>query len=821
MSVPTLGRWRLARSAPGAWGDPSAIDQATLDQSAEWLPAIVPGTVCAALQAAGRWQPQDDVGVDAFDVWYRTTIEGNGPAILRFDGLATIAEVSIDGALVLASDNMFLAHEVELALSGAHRLDIAFRSLEAWLANKKGRARWRPRLARPPTLRFARTLLLGHIPGWGLPVHAVGPYRPVSLVEAGSPRIVEKTLVTTVDGDDGLLDVAVRLSARTDGWVTARCGTIDFALVDEGDGMLRGRVEVPGVERWWPHTHGEPALYPVQVFVGDHDFDLGAVGFRTLAIDRDNDGKGFGLVVNGEPVFCRGACWTCADIVALPFSREAILPILTLARDGGMNMIRVGGTMGYQGDAFHALCDELGLLVWQDFAFSNFDYPANDPAFVSSVAEEVRQFLTRTQASASLAILCGASEVAQQASMLGMPAALWSNSLFDGVLAELAKSLRPDVPYTPHSPWGGDLPFVAHEGISHYYGVSAHCRPVEEARRANVRFSAESLGFANVPDAAQVALVPDEAATVQPIPDERSIYETSAVYGFESIRNHYCEALYGVDVASLRRDDPDRYLDLSRATTAEVMEATYAEWRSAGSPTRGALVWWLRDIEEGAGWGVLDALNEPKAAYHALRRAFRPVTVVLTDENLNGLKVSLVNETARSRAVTLTLTCLREGATVVMRESADFELEPRRTIAVAATTLWGGFFDTTYAFRFGEPSHDVTVACLRDQESGAIIAEAFHFPLGRGHERHDLGLAARLEHGPLGSTLEISTQRMAQSVHIVCEGYRPVENWFHLAPGTSRRVLLVEHATGKPLKGRVAALNATDRVPFANLIDRL
>ena len=808
MSAPEIGAWTLARTEPGAWADPSA------DADAGWLPAIVPGTAGAALRAAERWKPEDEIGLDAFDVWYRSTIRGDGPAILRFEGLATIAEVYLDGAPVLASDNMFLAHEIELVLSGDHRLDIAFRSLDVWLAGKKGRARWRPRLVRPPTLRFARTLLLGHIPGWGPPIHAVGPYRSVSLIEAGRLRIVATTLAATLDGKDGLLDVAVRLSAPTRGWVTARCGTIDFVLVDEGDGMLRGRCEVPEVERWWPHTHGEPALYPVQVFVGDHDFDLGKVGFRTLAIDRDIDGKGFGFLVNDVPVFCRGACWTCADIVALPFSREAILPLMTLARDAGMNMIRVGGTMGYQGDAFHAICDELGLLVWQDFAFSNFDYPANDPAFVASVTEEARQFLARTQGSASLAVLCGASEVAQQASMLGMPAALWSNSLFDGVLADLSASLRPDVPYTPHSPWGGELPFVANEGISHYYGVSAHCRPVEEARRAHVRFSAESLGFANVPDVARVTLAPDEAATVQPIPGERSIYETSALYGFESIRNHYCAALYGVDVERLRRDDPDRYIDLSRATTAEVMEETYAEWRSAGSPTRGALVWWLRDIEEGAGWGVLDALNEPKAAYHALKRAFRPVTVVLTDENLNGLKVSLINETAMPRAVTLTLACLRDGATVVMRASTDVELAPRSTIAVAASTLWGGFFDTTYAFKFGEPSHEVTVASLLDQSDGALIAEAFHFPLGRGHDRHDLGLAVQCEHGPSGPTLHITTQRLAQSVHIVCDGHRPMENWFHLAPGSVRHVPLVALGAGDLASGYVTALNATAHAPF-------
>ena len=514
---------------------------------------------------------------------------------------------------------------------------------------------------------------------------------------AGTLRVVERRLSARFDRDgDGLLDVALRLSQPVDGWVTARCGDIDFVLVDDGDGLLRGRVEIPEVRRWWPHTHGQPTLYPVTAEAGGQTFALGKVGFRTIAVDSDSDGQGFGLRVNDVPVFCRGACWTAADIVALPSSRDACEPLLRLACDAGMNMIRVGGTMGYQGDAFHALCDELGLLVWQDFAFSNFDYPAGDDAFRASVEAEARQFLARTQGSPSLAVLCGASEVAQQAAMLGMPAALWSNALFDEVLPAACAALRPDVPYVPHSPWGGAMPFQADVGISHYYGVSAHRRPIEEARRAAVRFSAESLGFANVPDG-PVALEPDAPAVVHPNFTERFAHDVGASWAFEGIRNHYTEALYGVDVAALRRDDPERFLNLARATSAEVMEATYAEWRREGSVTRGALVWFLRDLFPGAGWGVIDCAGAPKAAYHGLKRAFRPCGLVLTDENLNGLKVSLFNEAAIERPVTLTLACLRDGATPVMHAAIDLVLAPRSTIGLAATTLWGGFFDTTYA----------------------------------------------------------------------------------------------------------------------------
>ena len=802
-----ISDWALAQTAAGAHPDPT--DLSALD----WLQAVVPGTLGSSLLAHGRWQIEDDVAFDAFDTWYCATLDGEDAAILHFGSLATIAEVYLDCALVLASENMFLAHDVEIVLSGRHALHVVFRSLDSFVAGKKGRARWRPRLVRPPALRFARTLLLGHIPGWGPPVHAVGPTRDVTLLPANTLRLLDKQIGARFDRDgDGLLDVAIRLSRPADGWVTARCGSIDFVLVDDGDGVLRGRVEIPDVERWWPHTHGTPVLYPVSVVVGDRTFDLGNVGFRSLAVDRDADGKGFGLVVNDVAVFCRGACWTSADLVALPFSREAYLPILVLARDAGMNMIRIGGTMGYEGDAFYALCDELGLMVWQDFAFSNFDYPASDPAFCASVDAEARHFLTRTQASPCLTVLCGASEVAQQASMLGMPPALWSNAIFDQVLPEAVAALRPDVPYTGHSPWGGDLPFVADEGISHYYGVSAHRRPIEEARRAAVRFSAESLGFANVPDVASITLDADAPTIVHPNYTERFAHDVGASWAFEGIRNHYTEAFYGIDCAALRRDDPERFLAYARATGAEVMDATFAEWRRAGSPTRGALVWFLRDLAPGAGWGVIDSLGVPKAAYWGLKRAFRPIGLALTDENLNGLKISLINETPAAQVATLSLVCLRGGETVVMRGSTDLVLEPRCTIALSAVSLWGGFFDTTYAFRFGEPSHDVTVAQLRDPE-GTLIAEACHFPLGRGHARHDLGLDASLQADGEGWRLDLETCRFAQSVRIAGDRVEPDDNWFHLAPG-HRRSIRVRTTLDQRPSGWVEALNGNTRLPW-------
>ena len=143
-----------------------------------------------------------------------------------------------------------------------------------------------------------------------------------------------------------------------------------------------------------------------------------------------------------------------------------------------------------------------------------------------------------------------------------------------------------------------------------------------------------------------------------------------------------------------------------------------------------------------------------------------------------------------------------------MHAATDLALAPRSTIGLAATTLWGGFFDTTYAFRFGEPSHDVTVARLTDAVTGDLLADAFHFPLGRGHARRDLGLAAAPVHEGGEWWLALSCRRLAQSLRLDVPGYDPADDWFHLAPGFDRRVRLTPRdGIAAAPHGTVSALN--------------
>lgn len=795
--------WELALKSAGAFDRPP--------ENAEWLPAIVPGTTAEALAALGRWSLERPEPLADKDVWYRLTLPGSGRGRLLFEGLATVAEIFLDGEHIAASDTMFAPLAVDIDRKPGSVLSIAFRSLAAGLGRRTGkRARWRPTMIDDPRLRLVRTALLGHMPGWCPPVDAVGPFRAVTLSEKPPTEVDIRVSVT-----DGSGHVSVSLADDGGGEPALLIVGDHAAPLARADGRIAGSLAIADVRLWWPASHGAPALYPVSIRIGARILDLGRTGFRTIVLDRGADGAGFALSVNGERVFCRGAVWTPADIVSLAGDRARIEPLVRLAAEAGVNMLRVGGTMIYEDRAFHDLCDEHGILVWQDFMFANCDYPADD-GFAAKVGAEAEALISRLALSPSLAVLCGGSEVAQQAAMMGLPPAAWSSRIFDSVLPEAAARLRPDVPFVPSSPFGGELPFVADSGVTHYYGVGAYRRPLEDARRANVRFASECLAFANVPDDATLHRALPVASVHHPRWKAAVPRDLGASWDFEDVREHYTELLYGADVARLRSEDPTRSLDLARATTADVAEATIGEWRRPGSTSAGALVWFLRDLVPGAGWGIVDALGRPKSIYHALKRAFRPLVLILSDEGVNGLHLHIVNDGAAAVEGTLSLACLRDGRVVVAGGARAVSVPARGSLSLTATDVIGTFFDTTYAYRFGPAGHDVSLARLA-ADDGTVLAEATHWLAGRRSERRPLGLSAKLGRDETGWFLTLATDRMAAHVAIHDDRYRAEASGFDLAPGSERSVRLVPFAAGESEapEGEVRAINAADTCRYA------
>jgi beta-mannosidase len=754
--------------------------------------------------------------LDDRDWWYRCAFSvepnvGVAVRVLRFDGLATLADVWLNDERVLVSDDMFVAHEIDVTrrVRKQNTLLIRFRSLTTALAARRPRPRWRTKLVEHQQLRWLRTTLLGRMPGWSPPIRPVGPWRPVVLESRALIAVESGDLCPSWNEGEATIETGLVLrelgTTRVQGAIL-HVGEERFELhVASGDGRakLSGLSRPTRVRPWWPHTHGEQPLYDAAVEVatdaGTVTIELGRIAFRAITVAADDGG--FAVKVNGTKVFCRGACWTTTDVVTLGAEASRYEATLTAARDAGMNMIRVGGTMTYEADAFYDCCDRLGILVWQDFMFANMDYPAEDASFRALVEAEAVSNVARLRRHASLAVLCGGSEVEQQPAMLGVSPEHGGRALFHELLPRWSAYAAPDVPYWPSSPSGGALPFHADVGVAHYYGVGAYLRPLEDARRTNVRFAAECLGFANVPDQPTIdALLPNgESPVHHPKWKARVPRDHGAGWDFEDVRDHYLEALFGVHPMRLRYADMDRYLALSRVVTGEVMARTIGEWRRAGSTCGGALIWFLQDLWPGAGWGLIDATGRPKAAYYAVKRAMQPRAVTITDEGANGLHIHVTNDREQDLEAVVRVALFRNGAACIASGSAAVTVPGRGASFVVADALLERFYDVAYAYRFGPPGHDLVVATLHDA-SGARIADAFHFPLGiPSARRDDVGLTVDAERHADGSVaVVVRAERFAQSVAIDAGDAVPDENYFHLAPGDAR-VVVFPASAGKPL----------------------
>ncbi len=823
--------WQILATPAGRYTSPDQLD-ATLP----WLDIAEPTTAAAALRARGEWSLDGpERRFDAEDWWYRVEFEvppaAPGESLwLGFDGLAGIADVWLDGEHLLQSTNMFVAAERELGAvrSGLHHLVLRFQALDTVLAQRRPRPRWRTPMVAHQQLRYVRTTLLGRTPGWSPPAAPVGPWQDVWLERRRGWQLADLKLHAAVRGRDGWLQVQVVFTGNS-GECPAK---VDLELrrgescwraslqPDAGrPGAFSGSVTIPEVERWWPHTHGEPVRHDAQLVVHDgrgepQVWPLRPVGFRT--VEADTAEGGFALRVNGEPVFCRGACWSPLDAVSLRHTPEACHAAVAQAREAGMNMLRIPGTGVYEDAAFFDACDAEGVLVWQDFMFANMDYPEGDEAFVASVEAEAAQQLARWQGRASLAVVCGNSEVEQQAAMWGAPRELWQPALFHQRLAERVQAALPGVPYWPSSAHGGAFPHQPNAGTTSYYGVGAYLRPLEDARRSELRFATECLAFANVPSPQTVARMPggETLRVHHPAWKARTPRDLGAGWDFEDVRDHYLAALHGVDAAKCRSIDHERYLALSRAITGEVMAAAYAEWRRPGSRCSGALVLMLRDLWAGAGWGVLDDRGHPKPCFHALARVLQPVAVFVTDEGHNGLVAHVVNERAEPLSARLVLELHGPGDARVGGSEQVVELPPRGGASLPLADGLEHFLDLSYAYRFGPAPVEVVHARLLGPDD-TRLAEAFFLPAGRGPAApSDIGLQARFIEGEGGApAIEVSSERFAHTVDIRVDGHLPSDSHFHLAPrGT--RVIAVRPLAGArgPLKAEVGALNASRTV---------
>lgn len=631
------------------------------------IDAAVPGCVHTDLLSAGRIPDPylDDneallAWIGLVDWTYRTTFEwkpdGHERHDLVFDGLDTVATVRVNGRVVLESANQHRSYRIDVRdalIAGANSLEVAFRSPIKYANEQSLELGARPR-PYPLPYEAIRKSASNFGWDWGIATYTSGIWRPVRLESWSVARIVEARVAASPTVSGGRVEAEVVIERATASDDTAFTITAELAgsrsevVVPAGSDRATVAVEAAGLERWWPVGHGDQPLYDVHLSIreepphvrGDLDAVVRRVGFRTIEWNTTADAAGtpFTLVVNDRPIFVKGVNWIPDDALPVRVDRARYERRLRQAVAANLNLIRVWGGGIYESDDFYELCDELGLLTWQDFLFACAAYPEEEP-LRSEVEAEARENIVRLASHPSLVLLTGNNENLWGFEDWGWKTYLdgrtWGAYYYHELFPQLVAELAPHVPYSPGSPFSpnGEHPNAEPHGTMHLweqwnrldYGTYRDHRP---------RFVAE-FGWQGPPAWSTLVRSVSDAPLTPESPG--MIVHQKAMEGGAKLTN-------GLLPHFRMPADMETWHWAMQLNQANAVRFALEHFRSWAPHTMGAVVWQLNDCWPVTSWAAIDGDERLKPLWHALKIAFAP-RVVSVQPREGGLAAVLSNDT--------------------------------------------------------------------------------------------------------------------------------------------------------------------------------
>ena len=638
------------------------------ESGAHVVPMLVPGDGITALHAAGVL-PDPYWGRNEYDCrwvcerdWVaRRRFGHDGGAVdLVIDGLDTVAEVRLNGALVLAVANAFRRWRVDVTAHlrrGENEIEITFRSpVQAAAQAQAGMPFYIPYQQVNGPIPFANMLRKPQCDfgwDWNIALGQFGLWGAVRLEPQG-PRIGDITLSQV--HRDGVAEVSLAVHAVGVAEVTATlCGVVQTAPVQGGVARLVLVVADPVL--WWPSGLGAQALHELTV-TGGGSVATRRIGLRSMALVSEPDavGRSFGVVVNGVPVFARGANWIPADALHGRISAEAVRGLLQSAVDAHMNMIRVWGGGRYEPDWFYDLCDEMGLMVWQDFMFACHLYPST-PDFLAEVDAEVRDVAARIGHHACLAVWCGDNEVI--GALTWFPESrkdrdryLVSYDRLNRTVEAALAAVLPGANWWPSSPSPGPLAFgdAWHDdssGDMHFWSVWHEGRDFDHYRDVKPRFCSE-FGFQSYPSMSTIRKFadPKDWNIASPVMESHQKNAGGNARIAETMFRYF---RFPVDFES--------FVYLSQVQQGLAIKTAVTQWRSLKPHCMGTLYWQLNDTWPVCSWSSLDHGGNWKLLHHMARDFYAPVTVVAVPEG-GAIALKAVNDGRNQVALSLVASAL-------------------------------------------------------------------------------------------------------------------------------------------------------------------
>lgn len=790
-----------------------------------WSDAKVPGTVHQDLLNHNRI-PNPFYGmneeavqwVENEDWMYRTSFVvdeqqlSRDAAVLEMDGLDTYADVFLNGALILRSDNMFVGHKIEVKpvlRKGVNQLLVRFRSpvkevLPQLQTNgfdypaSNDHSPWR-------TSVYTRKAPYSYGWDWGIRLATCGIWRPVRLVFSDVARIEDyyvcQDAVTQAKAD---VDNRLEINNVTSSTVSALL-KVDYHYSDSDTKEIKKQIELrPGANTvslpvsienphlWMPNGWGEPSLYKFTASLSVDGVEIAKqernVGLRTVRVVMDDDeyGKSFYFVVNGKPMFAKGANFIPDDALLPNVTQERYKRIFEDVKAANMNMLRVWGGGIYEDDEFYDEADRNGILIWQDFMFACSSYP-HDPLFVGRVESEAEYNIKRLRGHASLAMWCGNNEIYEAMRYWGWQRKYSAeafaemergyNVLFRELLPQMVERLDGTRFYMHSSPyeanWG--RPDSWKTGDSHNWGTWHGRKPFESFDTDVPRFMSE-YGFQAFP----------EMKTIRTFAEEKDFELESPVMNAHQkadIGNALIKQTMG-----LYYKVPEKFEDLvyvGLVLQGQGIRHGIEAHRRNRPYCMGSLFWQLNDSWPVVSWSGIDYYGNWKALMYQSKRAFATILInaikegddlcvylvsdELQDHDGVRLDVELMDFDGKAHGKWTQSGMLAANSSVLFMKKRAGELQGKLS---AATSL----------LHF----------TLKDKNGATLADDVFYFAYPKDQKLPEANIETSVRRRGDAIEMTLKTDKLARDifVEVPVQGVRFTDNFFDLLPGQRKKITI-------------------------------